>query len=712
MKQLLQTIDSKVTQVRDVPSPLCGPREILIANVASLISAGTEKSVVDLARKSLLAKARRRPDEVRRVLQKCIDDGILETFRQVRSRLAEPLALGYSSAGIVLETGREVARFRPGDRVASNGAHAEVVAMPHTLAARIPDGVAFEDACYAAVAAVALQAVRLAGTGLGDRVAMIGLGLVGQLAAQLARAAGSRVIATDPDAARRGVAAEIGIEVAAADDFAAAVQQATEMHGADAVIIAASGDDSRALRLAAGVARKKARLVAVGDVGLDVPRRDFYAKELELVVSCSYGPGRYDREYEQKGRDYPYAYVRWTEQRNLDAVLEQIGRGSLDVRRLTTHRLPIEEAARAYDLIETDPHIGIVLTYSQAEAQPSTVTLHPRAGGRRDDLGVALVGSGRYAAGVLAPLLRRAPNARARVVCSAGGLRATAIGERHGFERVTTSFTEVIADPDTDVLFLATPHHLHAEQAIAALRAGKHVFVEKPLATTADQLRAFHDEWLALDTNAIWTVGFNRRFSPAACLVADFFANTPAPLTLTYRFNAGPLPADHWAHDPEVGGGRLIGEACHALDLAALLVNGRIVRIFAEAPAGPGHGGCADGEAAITVRFDNGSVASIGYFAGGHKGFPKERIEVFGGGRVAVIDDFKRVILSRQGRTRRHRLLRRDKGHKAEVLAFLASARAGGRPPVTYAALMNVSLAAIRVVDSLKTGIPADVPVL
>lgn len=716
MKQVLQSLDARATQVREVASPLCGPREVLIANTASLISAGTEKAVVDLATKSLLAKARQRPDEVRRVLQKSVREGILDTLQQVRARLAEPIALGYSSAGVVLEVGREVARFRPGDRVASNGAHAEIVAVSQRLVARIPDAVPFDEACYAAVAAVPLHALRLAQTGLGDRVAILGLGVVGQIAVQLCRATGSRVIATDPDPIRRRMAAELGAEVAGPDELAAVVERATEAHGADAVLIAASGADSRALEIAAAIARKKARIIAVGAVGLDVPRREFYAKELELVVSCSYGPGRYDRQYEQNGIDYPYAYVRWTEQRNLEAVLEQIAHGRLDVRHLTTHRFAIAEAVRAYELIANaaEPHLAVVLTYPAPVAErAAAISLKPSpAGGRpAGELGIGLLGSGRFTAAVLAPSLQRTSGARLRIVCSAGGVRATVLGERHGFERATASIDEVLNDPAVAVVFVATPHYLHSEQAMAALAAGKHVFVEKPLAVTADQLHAFGDALAAHAGRApIWTVGFNRRFSAAASRVADFFAGVAEPLTLSYRFNAGALPPDHWAHDPEVGGGRLIGEACHALDFAAFLLGGQVASVFAACPAVPGAGGSGDDQAAIVARLDNGAVASIGYFAGGNTAFPKERIELFGGGRVAVIDDFRSVTLSTAARTRRRRLFTRDKGHAAQIQQFFTSIRTGERPPVPYSSLLNVSWAAVLVVDSLKTGLPVDVP--
>lgn len=716
MKQVLQFVDSGATHVRELPTPVCARQEVLIANAASVISAGTEKAVIELAKRSLLGKARERPDQVRRVLQKVRQEGVVDTWRQVRARLQEPLALGYSSAGVVLEVGRDVRRFRPGDRVASAGAHAEAVIVPQTLVATVPDHVPFDEACYATIGAVALNGLRLAQVGLGDRVAVIGLGLIGQIAIQLGRAAGCRILATDVDAGRLALARELGADTGSGDTFAALVDQATEGHGADAVLITASGSDNAALCLAAAVARKRARIIAVGAIGLDVPRREFYPKELELVVACSYGPGRYDPRYEEGGTDYPYAYVRWTEQRNLEAVLEQMALGRLDVRRVTTHRFPIDRAEEAYDLIRagTEPHLGVVLTFTAESRNLSKRVALPAGHGRtlRADgtIGVGLVGAGVYGSSVLAPALVRVPGVRPRIICSAGGVSAAIAGERLGFEAATTTYEGVIADPDVDVVVIATPHHLHAEQAGAALRAGKHVFIEKPLAIDAAQLEAFCDLLHELGSAApLWMVGFNRRFAEPTLAVANLFAPCRGPLTLNYRFNAGMLPRDHWLHDPETGGGRLIGEACHALDLAAFLLRGRIVRVFADAPPVAGRQPGGDDQASMVARFDNGSVATISYVSGGTKAFPKERIELFGGERVGVIDDFRSVTLSAEGQTKQRTFATRDKGHRQELERFFAAVRNGSGPPIPYASTLNVSAAALAVVQSLRTGSPVEV---
>jgi predicted dehydrogenase len=716
MKQLLQRIDSGATEIRDIPAPICGHDEVLIANEASLVSAGTEKMIVDLSKKSLLGKARERPDHVRRVFEKLRSEGLRETLQQVRAKLADPMTLGYSSAGVVLEVGRDVRRFRPGDRVASNGAHAEIVAVPQNLVARVPDGVPFEQACYAVVGAIALQGVRLANVGVGDRVAVIGLGLIGQLAVMLLRSAGCRVVGTDLDEGKRRLASDLGAETGSRDEFVSAILERSDGHGADAVLITASTASNEPLELAASVARKKARIVAVGAVGMNVPRREFYPKELELVVSCSYGPGRYDTRYEERGEDYPYAYVRWTEQRNIEAVLELIGEKRVDVARLTTHSFGVDEAGRAYSLIETaaEPFLGIVLKYPPivggrpARAIPLASSGAPRSG----DVGVGFVGAGNFASLVLLPALGRVPGVRFRAICSGGGVSAAVRGERHGFEVACTDAAHVLGDQAVNAVFVATRHDLHAAQTLEALEAEKHVFVEKPLAIDAEQLAEFERGVAALgDRCPLWMVGFNRRFSEAARICKEFLSAVKGPLSISYRFNAGPIPQDHWVQDPEVGGGRLVGEACHALDLACFLVGAPIERVFTEAIAPGGAAGSGEDQAVVTARFADGSVASICYFAGGDKAFPKERIEIFGGGSVAVIDDFATVTLVRNGRTRTQRLRGRDKGHAAELLAFVEAVRAGGPPPIPISSLLNVSWASLATVESLQSGSPVSVRV-
>jgi len=720
MLQVIQPIDGRATEVVEVPAPVCPPKHVLIANACSLISAGTERAVVALARKSLLAKARERPDHVRRVLQKVRQEGLSGTLRQVRSKLAQPMPLGYSSAGVVLAVGAGVDAFRPGDRVASNGPHAALVAVGQNLVGRVAEGVPFDQACYAVVGSVALQGVRLAGAGLGSVVGVIGLGLIGQLTVALLRASGCVVVGADPDASRCALARGFGAEWAEPVGFAEAVAARTRGFGADAVLIAASAAGDGPINLAARAARQKGRVVAVGAVGMNVPRREFYPKELELVVSCSYGPGRYDRAYEESGLDYPYAHVRWTEGRNVQAVLDLMAAGRLDVGPLTTHRVPVAHAAEAYQTIRdgTEPALGVVLTYPEPDPQPAlrievVGTGHGRKAGPSGPaagaVGVGFIGAGSFASAVLLPAVAAEPGLALRGVCSAGGLSALTQARRHGFRYVCGDHREILDDPETHAVFIATRHDRHAALLVEALRAGKHVFLEKPLAVDAaglDEILAYLEE--VGGAGPCWTVGFNRRFAPASVAARDHFGGVDEPLAATYRFNAGDLPADHWAHDPEAGGGRVVGEACHAVDLLSYLHGSPPARVQAEtAPTGKALRAGGD-RCAITLRHADGGVSTLLYTSGGDRAAPKERVEVFGGGRVAVIDDFRRVELYAGGRRSVRRWRGQDKGHRAEVAAFLAAVRRGGPGPIPLADLLAATRATLGALESARDGNPVE----
>jgi predicted dehydrogenase len=719
MQQVIQPIDGRETMVAEVPAPACRPNQVLVANACSLISAGTERAVVDLARKSLLGKARERPDQVRRVLRKVRQEGVAGTLRQVRARLAQPMPLGYSSAGVVLEVGRGVEAFRPGDRVASNGPHAGVVAVGQNLVARVPDEVPFDAACYAVVGAVALQGVRLARAELGSVVGVIGLGLVGQLVVALLRASGCAAIGTDPDPSKCALAQRMGAAWAEPSGFAEAIANRTRGFGADAILIAASSRSNGPIEVAARAARAKARVVVVGAVGMDVPRREFYPKELELVVSCSYGPGRYDPSYEEAGHDYPYAHVRWTEQRNIQAVLGLMGERRLDVGLLTTHRYPIERAAEAYAMIRSGAEraVGVLLTYPELtpESRDRRATVpSPRGAGTKraskDVRGIGLVGAGNFATAVLLPALAAQKGILLRGLCSAGGLTARAQAERHGFAYSCTDAEELFRDPEIDAVFLATRHDTHTELLLKALRAGKHAFVEKPLALDEDELGGIESYLAEVGGGGpFWTVGFNRRFSPAAGAVRDHVRSVHGPLTASYRFSAGDLPPDHWTQDQSLGGGRLVGEACHAADLLTFLIGSPIVRVHAEAVSAGERLRVASDRAAMTFRHADGSVSSLLYTAGGDRACPKERVEIFGGGRAAVLDDFRLVELYAEGRRAVRSWSGQDKGHRQEVAAFLAAARSGGPPPIPIDDLLATTRAMIGAMASLRTGLPVDI---
>jgi predicted dehydrogenase/threonine dehydrogenase-like Zn-dependent dehydrogenase len=758
VRQVVQDIRGGEIKVRAVPDPIARAGSVLIANARSLISAGTEKAAMELAQKSLLGKARERPDHVRRVLEKMKTEGFFRTLAQVRERLDEPMAMGYASAGVVLACGEGVQEFKPGDRVASNGPHAGVVSVPRNLCARVPDEVSLDQAAFTVLGAIALQGMRLARLELGATAYVIGLGLVGQLTVALLKAAGCRVLAMDLDERKCELALRMGADEAVPSLTAPGVLERTGRLGADAVLIAASARSSGPIEQAVEAVRKKGRVVLVGVVDLSLDRRPWYFKEAEFVVSCSYGPGRYDPAYEDGGRDYPPAYVRWTEQRNMQAVLDLMASGRLDVTPLISHRFPIDRAEEAYALIDqgAEPYVGILLEYPEAayEArrridlrQSTGITPSPTG---HIPLTIGLLGAGNFAKATLLPALKQIPDIDLVGVCTASGLSASHVGERSSFRYCTTDPDQLIHDPAISTIIIATRHNQHAPQVIQALRAGKHVFVEKPLCLTIEELNEIASVYESVSTGAVsddsrreavdsrqraevrdqsfngqqgeggsqdsqirnspmLLVGFNRRFSPAAIFVREFFAGVGAPLTVSIRFNAGAIPAEHWTQDEEVGGGRIIGEACHAIDLATFLVGAPPVRVYAESVGGsPGQ--ATDDQCFITLRHANGAVSSVAYLAGGDRAFPKERVEVLGGGRVAVIDDFRSVTMSVGGRMRTKRLGTQDKGHQAEVNAFAETITSGGSAPIPWSDLYAVSLASILAVRSLREGCPFEIP--
>ena len=730
MRQVVQSLKNGKLSLEEVPRPVARPGTVLIANQFSLISAGTEKMAMDLAQKSLLGKARERPDQVRRVLEKIKNEGLLNTVAQVRAKLDDPMTMGYSSAGVVLACGADVQELKPGDRVASNGPHAEVVCVPKHLCAKVPEGLPLDHAAFTVLGAVALQGVRLARLEIGSSALVVGLGLIGQLTVALLKASGVRVIGTDLEERKCALALQMGASVARPGLTPAAMEELTGGLGADAVIITASTSSNGPIELAAGAVRKKGRIVLVGVIGLELDRRPFYFKECEFVVSCSYGPGRYDPLYEERGQDYPPAYVRWTEQRNMQAVLDLMARGALDVSPLLSHRFPIERAEEAYRLIEEgkEPYLGILLEYgegfaggsrshlagtvphlSENRSQPvrasSDVGAPSRCEPKRIRFGV--LGAGNFAKMVLLPAVLKSKLYEPLVIASQSGLSASHVSQRLGFTEAASDEASVLGRGDVEAVFVVTRHSQHARQVAAALGAGKHVFVEKPLAVTIEQLAAI-EEALGRAPDRLLMVGFNRRFSPAARAVRAFVAGTSAPLTVTVRMNAGAIPADHWTQDPAEGG-RIVGEACHAIDLATYLTGSLPVRVYAESVGGAQAPSITDDQCFITLRHANGSISNIAYLAGGDKAFPKERVEVFGGGRVAVIEDFRKASGTAGGRARSLWFGGQDKGHRAEVEAFARAVREGGPWPISWEELRAVTLAALLAVQSLREGVPFEV---
>ena len=606
MKQVVQEIGTGETLVAEVPAPACGEAQVLISTCASVISAGTERLVVELAKASLLEKARRRPDHVRRVLEKVRTEGLRNTIAQVRAKLGDAMPLGYSCSGVVVECGRLVHEFKPGDRVAAAAPHAALTVAGRNLCAHIPDGVSFESAAYTSIASIAMEGVRLARVGLGDSVLVIGLGIIGQITTALLKAQGCRVFGIDIDPAKVARARQFGADAAEVGSPSEQVKSFSRGFGVDAVVITAATSSNAPIEFAADACRQRGRIVLVGLSGLNIPRPPFFAKELEFTVACSLGPGRNDPAYEDKGIDYPIGHARWTAQRNMQACLDLMAAGKLPVEQLTTHRFPIDRALEAYSIIadHSQTQFGVVLEYPQ-ERTPRRTTRLATAARPGGTPGLSLVGAGNFAKLVMLPTLAAIDGITWRGVCTATGLSAQHVGARNGFAFATTDVDAVLSDPQTTAILIATRHGDHAELVVRALMAGKHVFVEKPLCITPDELQNIEDCVNALgEASPILMVGFNRRFAPATARVREHFANI-APLSVSYRFAAGPIPPEHWTQDPDVGGGRIIGEACHAIDTCIAIAGSPPVKVYAEAVAG------ADDCALISMSHANGSISHV-----------------------------------------------------------------------------------------------------
>lgn len=685
MRQLLQNVSSGAMTVDEVPAPQRGHASLLVANCFSLISAGTERAVMDLGRASLVSKARARPDLVRQVVGSVRTEGLGRTYTKVRGRLGDPTALGYSSCGIVLES-CDGAPAAPGELVACAGAglasHAEIVAVPRTLCARVPEGVAPEDAAYTTLVAIALHGVRLAGVGLGSVVAVVGLGLVGQLTIELVRAAGGIPVGIDPDANRTDLTRGVGAAASTtADELESEIARITAGRGADAVIVAAASTGPEPLATATRVARERAVVCLVGDVAINSPRAPLFSKELKLIISRSYGPGRYDPTYEEEGIDYPAGYVRWTEGRNLEEALRLMSIGALRPSRLTTHTFDLDDGPQAYELLSgNEPSLGILLRYP-GRLDSGRRTLRPSANGKRvsglrrarSPVRVGVIGAGSFAKSVLLPAFAR--EARIAAVANRTGVSARACAERFGAGLATTDPRALIESDELDAIVIATRHDTHASYAHDALAAGKHVFVEKPLAIDEQELLAVEHAMSASDR--VLMVGFNRRFAPLARRLRDALGGT-GPLIISYRVNAGRLPPGHWTRRRDVGGGRIVGEMCHFIDFAAFVCGSAPVAIEA-ASAVPSASEPLEDNVTATIRHVDGSLAVIVYAAFGDPSFAKEGIAVQGDAGAAALDDFRRLELHRAGATEEIRG-KRDKGHATEVREFIAACRDGRQP--------------------------------
>ncbi|WP_310467831.1 bi-domain-containing oxidoreductase [Sphingomonas sp.] len=709
MKQVLQDLSSGTTSLLDCPAPKVRAGQLLIDTTVSLISTGTERMLVDFGRSGLIAKARAQPDKVRQVLAKARTDGVLTTVAAVRSKLNEAIPLGYCNVGRVREVGAGVGGFEAGDRVVSNGPHADVVAVPVNLCARIPDAVSDEAASFAVLASIGLQGVRLAAPTIGEAFVVTGVGTIGLLTVQLLRANGCRVLAIDFDSAKLALAAQFGAETCnpgAGEDAVAAGLAFSRGIGVDGVIITASTKSSDPVTQAAQMSRKRGRIVLVGVTGLELNRADFYEKELSFQVSCSYGPGRYDPAYEQGGHDYPVGFVRWTEQRNIAAVLDLMAAGRIDVAPLISRRVPFEQAPEAYDVLASDKSaLGILLTYDHpadarhAAAVPLDPT--PRTAAAAGKPVVGFIGAGNYASRVLIPAFKAA-GASLHSIASAGGSSSAIHGRRAGFANATSDAAALVADPAISTVVVATRHDSHARFTADALAAGKHVFVEKPLALTRDELERVEQAHAA--SGRLLMVGFNRRFAPLTVRMKKLLAATAEPKSFVMVMNAGAIPADHWVHDPAVGGGRIVGEACHLIDLMRFLAGAPITSVAALGMGASDALAVTADKASIALGFADGSFGTIHYLANGGASFPKERVEVFVQGRTLLLDNFRTLRGFDWPGFRKQALWRQDKGQAACAAAFLDAVEHGGEAPIAAAELFEVARATIDAAEQLRRG--------
>ena len=747
MKQILQSFKTGEMWLAEVPAPLCKGRGAVVRTCASFVSAGTERMLAEFAKKGLVGKALQMPDQVKKVIRKMKTEGIFATLEKVQAKLDQPIPLGYSSAGVVVEAGRD-SGFNVGDRVACGGAgfanHAEFDYVPRNLMVKIPDGVSFEDASCATVGSIALQGVRQCEVNLGESVAVIGLGLMGILAVQMLKASGCRVVGFDPNPSRCKLAEEMGCDRAVSDNFAAECMAFSGGFGVDAVLITAATHSDEPVTVAAEISRKKGKVVATGLVGMNLPRDQYYKKEVDFRLSCSYGPGRYDPVYEEQGVDYPFGYVRWTEQRNMAAFLQLVAEGKVTPSKLVTHRFKFDDALDAYQVllgIKKEPYLGIVLEYGDISTQrregaevaeicrrvdfsggatSNSSSASPRlcdSALKTENVGVSFIGCGNFAKAVLLPTLKKAQGVTFRGVSTATGMSATDTAKKYGFAFAATDQCEVLKDAETSLVMVTTRHNMHATQIKAALGAGKYVFSEKPLCINEEQLEKLlatkdtentkeSSATLRLCDSALKNrvmIGFNRRFSPHAKLLKDYFAKRTLPLVMHYRVNAGSIPKDIWLQDPEVGGGRMVGEGCHFIDFMSYVCGAPVVRVQAMCIKTANGAETPEDSISVNLQFADGSVGTLEYVALGDTTLPKEFCEIHGEGSTATMDNFCKTVCS--GKLGKCKLKgKQQKGFAEELAATVEAVKKGGAMPIPFDQILNVTKTTFAVLKAVKSG--------
>lgn len=705
MKQILQNLSTGQSELIEAPAPQAHRGALLIDTTMSLISTGTERMLVDFGKAGLVSKARQQPEKVRQVLEKVKTDGLMTTVDAVRSKLGQPLPLGYCNVGVVRTT--DEGDFKPGDRVVSNGPHADVVSVSKKLCAHIPDDVNDEAAAFTVVASIGLQGIRLAQPTLGETFVVTGVGLIGLLTVQMLRAQGCRVLAIDFDQAKLDLARKFGAETCNpgnGEDPVAAGMAFSRGNGIDGVIVTASTKSSDPITQAAQMCRKRGRIILVGVTGLELNRVDFYEKELSFQVSCSYGPGRYDPEYEEKGNDYPIGFVRWTEQRNFEAVLDLMSSGQINVDPLISHRIPFVDAPKAYDVLSSDKAaLGILLTYEHALEQRhiKSVTLvdNPSTFSKCQKTVVGFVGAGNYASRMLVPAFKNG-GAKLHTIASAGGTSAVVNGKKAGFDYASTDTDALIASDEINSVAIATRHNSHAKLTTQALQAGKHVFVEKPLALNVDELGQVQEAFKTGSSHLM--VGFNRRFAPQIQTMKELLSAVQAPKSFIMVMNSGAISKDHWTQDPDIGGGRIIGEACHYIDLMRFLAGAPIVSVQARRMGDTGAGQVVDDKASITLGFEDGSFGTIHYLANGGASFAKERVEAFAAGGTLQLDNFLKLKGFNWPSFAKQNLIRQDKGQNACAKSFINAVEGRAEAPIAAEELFEVARVSIEVAELLR----------
>ncbi|MDA9125401.1 bi-domain-containing oxidoreductase [Flavobacteriaceae bacterium] len=711
MKQVIQNFKTGELYVDDVPMPHLSKGMVLVENKFSLISAGTERGTVKVGKASLFGKAKQRPDLVAQVFQNIKKEGLKATIDKVKTKLDSLKALGYSTSGVVMASMDTNGVFKPGDRVACAGqdyaSHSEVVGIPQNLMVKIPDSVSFEEASFTTLGAIALQGVRQANPTLGESICVIGLGLLGQITTQLLKANGCKVFGIDlsPDLIK--LAKENGVEEALLrndPNLLTAIENFTNGYGFDKVIITAATTSNDPIELSAIITRKKGQVVVVGAIKMDIPRDpDFYRKELELKMSCSYGPGRYDVNYEENGNDYPFAYVRWTEQRNMQAFLNLISQGHINLKALITHVFDVSDAEKAYEIVlgkVQEPHIGILLKYSKNKDK--NITKYKISSQPIKDLNVGVIGAGSFAQSYLIPFAKSF-GASLDTVVTSKGITSKNVAQKFGFNNSSSDAKDVFSNPEINTVFIATPHNSHAEYVLQALKSDKNVFVEKPLAMNYNELeivtKAFEKSTSKL------MVGFNRRFAPVSIAIKKEFKNIGEPKVINIRVNAGFIPKEHWTQNDSLGGGRVIGEMCHFIDLMQFFTESEPVKVYAECIETPNTKLKPDDNIAIIVKFKNGSIGNLTYLANGCKSLPKEQIEIFSGGKTGRIHDFRSGEIHKNNKITKLKL--DGKGHRQEVQEFMNSLTNGKtEPPISFDSIRLTTLATFKILDSISTGLP------